>query len=1044
MKKLVMLFSALFSISSLSAQKSLILTTPEVDVEYQVTSVSPNGKWACGNINETSNRGFIWNLETGEIRELSAQGYISMGLAVANDGTVAGTFEDPEALPNGATIEVAGYWRDGSWHHIKGSTQDKPTNQTQGSIAYCISPNGKLLAGATYINGHYTPVVWNIENGIQTEYKMYLSAKDYGHGSIYSVTDDGKACGWVTHPAKLNRTPCIWTSANDTIMPSYTDIGPFSTASSISSDGTKVLVSGGIYDLTTKKFKSAVTFDDVYAYDLYKINNDGVIGGYTQQNEESRDAVIIRNGKIQTLSDYLTSKGVDTSKYSSFLYTASFSDDLSAIAAIAYDTLGQARSIVIKTDLPDEKAVPNNLSAKALIGAGAIEVTWTAPLSASGAPESYVVLRNGTQVYSGSDLMFTDSNLADGTYSYTVKAVYADGESAATEAVSAKLTSTVDLQAPRDLQAVQRGYNNVQIAWEKPLSVQSTYDYMYDNAEIKSLGGGAYSFEAGVRLTSATLAAYANHGKVLSGVSFYPMSAIQGWKINLYDAADPDHAVYSQSVDPSSLVIGQANEVKLTTPYTLPTDKDLIIAVEADVDEEQYNYSVIGFTYGVAKPGYTDLMHRVNLSDEDSESFYSMQEYAVNSEEGAYMFQVTWPITAVFASADGSDDEVQGYAVYVNNKQQSTVSTLDTRLTNLTDGTHKIGVAAIYKNNKQSDLVSVFAKVSHDNSVLKPYDVQVSVNNGNEMTATWPDMSVDNNRTILCFASDNNTGGVTGSASAGYGYMVETVYSGDDIRTYDGYQISAFRFFPLATADFTFILKQDGEQVAEIEAEDYTVNQWNEIYLDTPLTLNRGSEYELIIDCYDVESGKAPIGMDDQWARQGVTDLYSSDNGETFSSLVNDGGKNANWMMGLVLNTTESTTSPVKGYNVIVDGKQANEELLTTTSFSKTYDVSGTHTLRVRAITDESYASSSVKYFTIDVSGISNITADSPIQVAHGATTLVVNGGAVKALKLYDTAGRQAAKSASDTIGISTLPAGTYVLSIELTDGTKFSQKVAL
>ena len=95
MKKIMLFFCLLLAgIPVVQAQKSVILSSPLVLVEYQVISLSPNGKWACGNINDGYSRGFRWDLTTGEVLELSPMGSNSTALCVANDGTVAGTFMD--------------------------------------------------------------------------------------------------------------------------------------------------------------------------------------------------------------------------------------------------------------------------------------------------------------------------------------------------------------------------------------------------------------------------------------------------------------------------------------------------------------------------------------------------------------------------------------------------------------------------------------------------------------------------------------------------------------------------------------------------------------------------------------------------------------------------------------------------------------------------------------------------------------------------------------------------------------------------------------
>ena len=85
--------------------------------------------------------------------------------------------------------------------------------------------------------------------------------------------------------------------------------------------------------------------------------------------------------------------------------------------------------------VPDsiKPSAPGNL--KATAGTGQVTLTWKASTDNIGVT-GYRIYRNGTQVgsVSGTTLTYTDTGLARGTYSYTVRAIDAAGNLSRTRA----------------------------------------------------------------------------------------------------------------------------------------------------------------------------------------------------------------------------------------------------------------------------------------------------------------------------------------------------------------------------------------------------------------------------------------------------------------------------------------------------------------------------------------------------------------------------------------------------------------------------------
>ena len=1036
--------AAALSFGSLHAQSPLLLTHPNVPVEYYVTNVSPNGKWACGHIQDGYVRAFRWNLTTGEIRELSLSGDRSAAFGVSNDGKVAGMFQDSEGNANHASQGKAGYWFDGRWHHVDDLSFSQDAEGI-GSMAYCISPNGKLLGGIAEVEGHMLPVSWNLETGEMTTYTCSSV------GAVYGIADNGVAVGWTNRADKQNRTPLVWMTPTDTVYVDYESVGPFSTCNAVSPNGNKVLVgSGKIYDVATRTFDQAVSHANLWAFEFNRITDDGSIVGYTQNGmDDSSSAAIYTGGKLYKMTDYLASRGVNIDGYPYIYLSNGISNDLNTIHAWALSAEGTPRAFIVKLGENTVTPSPVNLTAHALTGAQAVQLNWNSPLYKGVKVSQYELYRGSEKVYAGTDSTFIDKNLSDGNYSYTVKAVYDAGTSDASDAAAVALANTVAANAPVSLQATQRGMNNVGLIWEKPAPALASYAYSPANAQVYSTGGGIYSFETGVRFSSDLLASYAEKGQVVKGVSFYPMSKIKGWKVNIYAADDLKTPLYTQDVDDSKFVYGQANYVALNTPFTAPAGKDIVVGIESNVDEDNANYAVQGFFYGVGRRGYTDLMHRVNLSTLQ-EDFYSLYDYALDAqgdESASFVYESTWPTALSFGAANGGSAEAQNYVVYADGQQVALTGEPQTILPSQADGEHTYGVAARYADGSESAKSEVTLNVKKDLSVVTPQNLTVSVNGKNVHTSWDAVPAADCNRSKLQYCGEDQVGSMLGSEANNWSYMVKNIYGSDMLRPYEGYQITGVRFYPLANAEFTFHIQQgNSEEKTDVEVGDnYTVGQWNEVKLDQPIAINRNSELSLVLDMWDVEIGKAPLGVDNTLCREQESDLYSLDEGETWKSLVEEASQvTGNWMIGLIVETPEGTPVEVKGYNVYSDGQLSNSELLQTTSYDYTVATNGLHKVHVRAMTDKGNGSTDPKFFNIGTTGLSDVTSELPIVVAHGTDAIRVSGGEVASLKLYTAGGAQCAAAQGNEIGIASLPAGTYVLAVQMADGKVYNQKVAL
>lgn len=1037
MKKFYSILSAfLIGISVYAQKEALILSTPLVEVEYQVTSLSRNGKWACGIINDGNTRGFIWDLSTGKVTELSSMGEESIAMGVSNDGTVVGTFSDLNISPNGAPVEAAGYWSNGSWHHINHTMKDG--TDISESIAFCISPNGQHIGGIAKVGSYYQPVSWT-----GGEITVYPCDENNPGGAIYDISDDGSlASGWSYIPIRTfyNRGTTYWKNGVRNVI-DPTNASPFNVANKLSPDFNKILAYDRILNVSTGE-TSKFDLSNVFGFEVFDITNDGKAIGYSSADMySSGSAIIIINGKIQDLKEYLTDKGADLSDYQ-LVRGIMTSADENTFAVIAYDKLSIPRSLVIKLNENITTPAPVALTATQLEGLTAVKLSWEAPLANAAAVTGYNIYRNGTKMNTApvTEKKYLDRGLSKSEYEYTVKAVYEAGESEAS--IPAVVTvGDKELSAPRNMVAMQSGRNNVRLLWDAPSCNLPVLSYTKNTDKVLGFGGGTYSFESAVRYDAAELEAYKSAGYKITDIAFYPVTRQNSWTISFYEEGNMT-PFYTETIEGDKLQNGMENHVTLASPVEIPAGKDLLMGITVDVTNFG-GYNVMGMVYGNCKAGYTDL-----LRQKGEANFYSLYETALQSENGAYEFSLSWAM-GIYLSSGKENDTVNEYKVYANGAETSSTTGNSFMQKGVANGTYRYEIAAIYADGRVSEKAACDLTVKENTSIYKPVSVINTQINGTELTATW-EAPVDDDEQSITHALGLNTGGVVGSESNQYSYMISSVYTSEKLRAFDGYQIKGFRFYPLTDADFTFILKENGQEIAElpvVRGEGYTVGQWNTVYLDEPITLNRFSEYDLILDCYDVTPEQAPVGMDGLAAYPYVSDLYSTDGGENFSSLSTNGGKNGNWMIGLLAGAPEGDELPVVGYNVSIDGMKKNIIPLTDTKYTTTIATEGTHRLNVNVVYEDPIGekTGSPVFFNIDLTGIQNIqNTPFSVTVGQGATYVKVSGSdTVESITAYSTSGAKAAYAESNTLDISNLTPGIYVLKIAA-DGKVVSAKISV
>ena len=1053
MKTNLLLAGLLLSSASFAQSTSapIVLKAPN---NYYVGNISPNGKWACGNYRdggEDSSYGFRWNLETGEI-EMTSSVDVSTAESITDDGTIFGEFIDRTYNANGASISLAGCWKNGKWTRLEVPSGVEIRN-TQANYA---TKDGRFVVGSLTTKDFVTKgYVW--ENG---KLLRELNNTTSRTNMPIAITLDGKvAVGWLQD---ADRRGCIW-EADGTI--SYlTEQHKGATAKTISPDGTKILYQGAettvdgktavyaIKDVATRKDQTVTAFEkENLTLGVIALNDKGTVMGV-----ESDRGYIYKDGKAYYASDYLADHGVDLAAEHVFMMPETdyyqvyqgqaVSNDDNVMAFLYYnddkneagDYSVSTQSMIVKFNQPTTGYAPASVEASQVKGASSVLLTWKNNIAAKDIT-GYKVYRNGVQVNTEpvTDMSYVDANLADGSYTYTVTALYGETESAKSDGVEVSVSSAPN--APSALYTTQYGYNSANLIWNAPQPNLGSLTYNDENAKLETFGmrKTGISYETAIMFDPANTKAY--KGQKIVAVGFNPLEAQGGWKINLYTANEDGtpKLLYSQPVT-QELVYGQRNVVKLDVPQDIP-EGDLVVATEVAVTKA--SQSINAMIVENAKNGYTDLLRRV-----DEPNFYSLGDYFMKL--GAIQ-KATWTMDVIFApeGTDVNKAEVDHYNVYTDGTLAGTVKDCSYLAKNLSAGEHSLGVSAVFGDGKVSAAVPAsISIVPNDNALAAVDNVAINSTSKTALKATW-DVPVDKDKVTLQYCSgEASPNGLVASSATDYAFMAGTKYSHDMFKGRNGYILRSIRFYPTSDAVFTAYIFKNEEIISTTEINDYTLNQWNEVVLSEPIIVDDKSEYTLGIDCFDVTPNTAPLANDMNKGYSGRSDLYSLNNGSSWITILSQSYESNNWMMGLNLESPEGIELPVDGYDVKIDGEKKNAEKITENSYSYDFGAEDTkeHTIQVDVYytVKPTCVEGSVNRFYLGVSGIDE-NLIGKINISMGDNEIAVGGDNVKSVDVISAAGATVASAKGNTVSVNGLPTGIYIVKA-VVDGKTITRKVQI
>lgn len=627
--------------------------------------------------------------------------------------------------------------------------------------------------------------------------------------------------------------------------------------------------------------------------------------------------------------------------------------------------------------------------------------------------------------------------MTDGDHTYAVTALYGSDESAKSDLVNVTVASNV-VSTPTSPFAKQFGYNSAKIEWGNPQTNFGSLSY-YDleKTTMETFGiGKKVSYETAIRLDSEKLKAY--KGEKIVSVGFMPLEAQGGWKINLYTYDDENklQLLYSQPVT-QELQLGQRNVVKLDEPQDIP-EGDLLVATEVAVNNPSPSINKYDNTSAIE--GYTDLLRQTTEAD-----FYSVGEIY---KKMGYQLPATWTNDVTFApeNADMNHDVVDHYNVYVDNNAVGSSTENKFIATDLSEGDHELGVSAVFADGKESAINNTSVNITPNEKQLKPVEsVEVNSESKTAINAKW-EAPVDNDNITLQYSQETAaSSGVTVPDGNDYSFTAAIKYTPQSLKGRDGYIMRSVRFYPTADAAFTAKIFKNSELVSETEIDDYTLNQWNEVELDEPVTIDANATYYIAIDMFDAAPNTAPLGNDNKEAIGYVSDLYSYNGGSSWDGLISNTFMSFNWMIGANIESPVSVKLPVTGYDVTIDGeKKASKIADTSYAYDFGTEDANEHTIQVDVYYNvkPTSVSGGVTRFTLGTTGISANTIGR-IAIAKGDNEITVSGDGVQSVQLVSTTGATVAAAKGNTVSLNGVTTGTYIVKA-VVNGKNVTRKIII
>ena len=156
----------------------------------------------------------------------------------------------------------------------------------------------------------------------------------------------------------------------------------------------------------------------------------------------------------------------------------------------------------------------------------------------------------------------------------------------------------------------------------------------------------------------------------------------------------------------------------------------------------------------------------------------------------------------------------------------------------------------------------------------------------------------------LHYDNGNNYTGI--SANSGAYFDIAIRFSASQLANYEGFLISKVKFFPVEgyPAIYSITIWDGGDFPTLLHVQPVTsviAGFWNEVTVDDIFYVDASQDLWIGIWIQDYPAGTFPAGCDSGPAVAGKGDLYSIDDGASWSSLYNADDLNYNWNLQVLL-----------------------------------------------------------------------------------------------------------------------------------------------
>jgi len=139
-----------------------------------------------------------------------------------------------------------------------------------------------------------------------------------------------------------------------------------------------------------------------------------------------------------------------------------------------------------------------------------------------------------------------------------------------------------------------------------------------------------------------------------------------------------------------------------------------------------------------------------------------------------------------------------------------------------------------------------------------------------------------------------NADGISAGISPFY---CAALWPAETLTVFDGLPITDIAFFNYGEdnqAEYTIFIWEDGNVVCNQTVDNITYNNWNEITLNTSITIDSEKSYQIGYLIENYSSGTFPAGLDAEVSYPGLSNLISLD-GVLFEDLLENYGYDGDW-----------------------------------------------------------------------------------------------------------------------------------------------------